>query len=362
MLRDPVHRLSHLDGMRGIAILLVLLFHAYARWPDHVPFGADFAEVFIFKTGFVGVNLFFLISGFVILMTLEKCTSFGIFFTKRWLRLFPAMLVCSAIVFATAPLFPERPAGLPAARDLLPGLTFIDPAIWQKVIGGSQGSLEGAFWSLYVEMKFYVVFGILYFAIGRSWAIGALCAIFLFGLAIPALTALIPDLAFACRPLAQMFGILGAEYYGWFAGGAMFYRYFSDKKLGWLMGGLGVSLLSAGMMVEPSSKVAAMLIVALFAVSMVSRTVQNLLSARWLLFAGFVSYPLYLLHENLLVAGMVKLGVAVPGLPALLYPILPAFCLIGLAWLVASYLEPVVKRGLQEGLEAIGELRPNPKA
>jgi len=184
----------------------------------------------------------------------------------------------------------------------------------------------------------------------------------LFGLAIPALTALMPNLAFASRPLAQMFGILGAEYYGWFAGGAMFYRYFSDKKLGWLMGGLGVSLLSAGMMVEPSSKVAAMLIVALFAVSMVSRTVQNLLSARWLLFAGFVSYPLYLLHENLLVAGMVKLGVAVPGLPALLYPIFPAFCLIGLAWLVASYLEPVVKRGLQEGLEAIGELRPNPKA
>jgi hypothetical protein len=59
---------------------------------------------------------------------------------------------------------------------------------------------------------------------------------------------------------------------------------------------------------------------------------------------------------------MVKLGVAVPGLPALLYPIFPAFCLFGLAWLVASYLEPVVKRGLQEGLEAIGELRPNPKA
>src|SRR6478735_6563808 len=182
MLRDPVHRLSHLDGMRGIAILLVLLFHAYARWPDHVPFGADFAEVFIFKTGFVGVNLFFLISGFVILMTLEKCTSFGIFFTKRWLRLFPAMLVCSAIVFATAPLFPERPAGLPAARDLLPGLTFIDPAIWQKIIGGTQGSLEGAFWSLYVEMKFYVVFGALYFSLGRLWAIGALCAIFLLSL------------------------------------------------------------------------------------------------------------------------------------------------------------------------------------
>jgi peptidoglycan/LPS O-acetylase OafA/YrhL len=353
MPRDPVHRLSYLDGLRGLAILLVLLFHAYARWPDHVPFGGDFADVFVFKTGFIGVNLFFLISGFVILMTLEKCTSFGIFFMRRWLRLFPAMLVCSAIIFATAPLFPERPAGLPMPRDLLPGLTFIDPAIWQKVIGGTQGSLEGAFWSLYVEMKFYVVFGALYFSIGRLWAIWALSAIFFLSLVIPTFATLAPYLSFAARPAAQLLGLLGAEYYGWFAGGAMFYRYASGGKLSWLIGGLGISLVSAGVMIEPSSKIAAIAVIALFAGSLVSRTVQLLLSAKWLLFVGFISYPLYLLHENLLVAGMIKLAVAAPGLPSLLYPVLPALGLIGLAWIVASYLEPRVKHALQEGLNRL---------
>ena len=57
--RDPVHRLSHLDGLRGLAILLVMLFHAYARWPDHVPFGAEFADVFVFKTGFNPASISF---------------------------------------------------------------------------------------------------------------------------------------------------------------------------------------------------------------------------------------------------------------------------------------------------------------
>ena len=81
MLRDPVHRLSHLDGLRGLAILLVMLFHAYARWPDHVPFGAEFADVFVFKTGFIGGSIF-LISGFVILMTLESANHLASFSPK----------------------------------------------------------------------------------------------------------------------------------------------------------------------------------------------------------------------------------------------------------------------------------------
>ena len=71
MLNEPRGRLAYLDGMRGVAILLVLLFHAFARWPDLVPYGDQYQSVPLFRVGFIGVNLFFIISGFVILMTLE---------------------------------------------------------------------------------------------------------------------------------------------------------------------------------------------------------------------------------------------------------------------------------------------------
>jgi peptidoglycan/LPS O-acetylase OafA/YrhL len=111
-----------------VAILLVFFFHAFVRWPDLVPYGHAYSN--IFQYGLFGVRLFFMISGFVILLTLEKRTGFVDFMLRRWLRLFPAMLIASIVLFATAPLFPERPGGMPTLRDLIPGLTLIDPVVW----------------------------------------------------------------------------------------------------------------------------------------------------------------------------------------------------------------------------------------
>ena len=87
------HRIAFLDGLRGIAILLVVFYHAYTRWSDIVPYGARYAHFPVAQLGWLGVELFFMISGFVIYMTLEKCRSFGEFLYRRWLRLFPAMLL-----------------------------------------------------------------------------------------------------------------------------------------------------------------------------------------------------------------------------------------------------------------------------
>src|SRR5258707_5399491 len=133
-------RVEYLDGLRGIAIGLVVLFHAYARWPEIVPFGNEFASVWLFSYGFLGVELFFLISGFVILMTLTKCANFSEFILRRWLRLFPAMLISSIFLMATASSFYERPGGVPVVRALLPRLTFVSPDWWAWLLGSSQGA------------------------------------------------------------------------------------------------------------------------------------------------------------------------------------------------------------------------------
>src|SRR5688572_13967921 len=81
-------RYKELDSLRGIAALCVVLFHFTFGYDN----GLKILEEgkFYFTYGYLGVHLFFLISGFVILMTLEKTKSSADFFVSRFSRLYPA--------------------------------------------------------------------------------------------------------------------------------------------------------------------------------------------------------------------------------------------------------------------------------
>ena len=118
-----VKRIDYLDAIRGIAVWLVVLYHAYARY-EHFPYGFEYASFPLLKYGYLGVELFFLISGFVILMTLERSRSFINFLYKRWLRLFPAMAIVTLLFYVGYYLFCEK--WIPY-YNLLPGLTFTEP-------------------------------------------------------------------------------------------------------------------------------------------------------------------------------------------------------------------------------------------
>jgi peptidoglycan/LPS O-acetylase OafA/YrhL len=322
-----VVRIDHIDGLRGVAIGSVALFHAFARWPDLVPYGSRYADYFGY--GWLGVELFFLISGFVILMTLERSRSFGDFMIRRWLRLFPAMLICSAIIFLTAPAFPYRPTGAPRLADIVPGITFIDNR-WLELIGGPNRTLEGSFWSLFVEMKFYIGFGLAYFLAGRTFAIAGLVLIFIL------------------YPLTQALGLgaahyalylLDAPYMAWFASGALFYL--STKAGDWrlMAAAIAVGVLAAfgelpGQGVVP---LPALIVVGLFTIVLTVPTVQRTLTTPPIMFLGAISYPLYLLHEGAMISTVRWLGNA--PLPGFLLPFIPLAGLCVLAWLIAEHIE-----------------------
>lgn len=340
-------RIEFLDGLRGAAIFWVLLFHAYVRWPEVVPYGNRFSGVPYVAYGWLGVQLFFLISGFVIFMTLEKSAGFRDFMSRRWLRLFPAMLLCSMLIFATAPFFHERPAGVPTIRDLLPGLTFVDPTWWNLIVDSPQGVLEGAFWSLFVEMKFYLVAGWLFFLVGGARMIGTLVGLFLLARAAMFVSAQHPE--FALHWLLQLMDLLSAKYFGWFAAGALYYRYFHERRRGLLVMAVLVALASAltqdGYQVHP--ELFALSVVILFTAAILSALVKRTLTHPVFLFFGFVSYPLYLLHENMMVSAIAKVGIAAPWMPAFLLPLLPILLVSGVAWLVAAYAEPWLREKLR---------------
>ena len=352
---SQTNRIQYLDGLRGIAISFVLLFHAFSRWPNIVPFGSEFAEVPVFFHGWLGVQLFFMISGYVIFMSLEKSQNLHGFLIRRWIRLFPAMLVCSLIIFATASFFQERPAGAPVLRDLLPGLTFIEPYWWQLILGSPQGELEGVFWSLYVEVKLYLVAGILYFTIGGQRMIWVLVGLFLVATAV-----LFFNQFFVDNGLGQAKIILNAlsgRPCGWFAIGALFYRFHNEGKKNVLAAAILVAVITALAQGKPDYgfkpydwgvTFAAFIFVLIFVAAILNDRVKQVFSTRLLLLMGFVSYPLYLLHENMMVSLIVKTNLILPQIPSILLPAIPIMFVVGVAWLVAKFIDAPARDWLKK--------------
>jgi peptidoglycan/LPS O-acetylase OafA/YrhL len=346
-------RIAFLDGHRGLAILLVVGFHAFSRWPTHIPNGDCCGRFPIFELGWLGVELFFMLSGFVILMTLDRCGRAADFFRGRWLRLFPAMLVCSLIIYCSAPLFRERPAGAPEFDSLLPGLTFMDLGWLQQLFRHPIPPLEGSFWSLYVEVKFYVFAALVYFRFGREALLKSLVGLATFTLCVRLL-----HQASSISLVSDLDGLLqdlGFDYWFWFAGGAAYYMYRQTGRTEWVRLALccfvgGSCVLDAAHQYHWMDVAGGIAIGAFFAVSMHSEHVQAALRNRLLQFLGFVSYPLYLLHENMLVASLIKIA---PRLPRHFFPLLPLLLLAplaALAFLVARYAEPALKRRLAQML------------
>lgn len=330
-------RIEFLDGLRGLAILLVICFHTFSRYPKIVPYGNLYGNFPLFKYGFLGVQLFFLISGFVILMSLEKRTSFFDFIYKRWLRLFPAMLVATIFIFCTAKFLHERPGGLPKINSVLPGLFFIEPS-WIKIITGiSINPLEGSFWSLFVEFKFYFIFGVSYFILGREKSIIAIFLMYLLSLYFIKGKLNIQFL----NSIADFFSF---RYFCWFASGSLAYLYFISQRNRYLFFSILINLIEV---YKSRSDLKLILfyifILLVFYLPIYFEKIRFLLSNRMFLFFGFVSYPLYLIHENAMISLICKIS-KVFQLPHILQPIIPILLLIFMSYFISKTLEPFISK------------------
>ncbi|WP_244294709.1 acyltransferase family protein [Micrococcus aloeverae] len=148
-------RVTALDGLRGIAVLAVLVFHA---WPTFL------------RGGFVGVDMFFVLSGFLITTGLVRGVdagrgvALGTFWMKRVRRLIPAMLM--ALVGTTALAWlavDEFPAGL--GRQWFGALTYTSN--WVMILEGgdyfnrASPPLFEHLWSLAIEEQFYILWPLL---------------------------------------------------------------------------------------------------------------------------------------------------------------------------------------------------------
>lgn len=101
-------KLFGLDHLRTLAILFVFLFHYFILSEGQPEWLPDFA-----KFGWTGVDLFFVLSGFLISsqlfaqIKLERAISFRVFFLKRFFRIIPAFLITVGLYFCF-PIFREK--------------------------------------------------------------------------------------------------------------------------------------------------------------------------------------------------------------------------------------------------------------
>jgi peptidoglycan/LPS O-acetylase OafA/YrhL len=296
-----------IDGLRAFAVLSVVFYHAF---PNAVP------------GGYVGVDIFFVISGFLISSILlkenaEGSFSFTAFYGRRIRRIFPALTVCLAAVLAYGfvPLLPSELAQL--GKHVFFGAAFLSNiAIWSETgYFGIAATLKPLLhlWSLGIEEQFYILWpAVLWIAFRLKTAIGKLVVVLFlasFTINIWQSTTSIPD----------DFFLPASRFWEFLAGTALALRHqivLTPHVRSWISSA-GFAVLLASILLFNSELSfpgwwallpvnGALALIAAGPEALVNRTI---LSHRGAVFVGLISYSLYLWHWPLIsYAYIIRLG------------------------------------------------------
>ncbi len=337
---DAQNRLANLDLLRLIAAVMVVFYHytfsgfATGSWsPLAFPELAWLTQHF-----WSGVSLFFIISGFVIAYSGQNRTAYD-FLVSRVARLYPAFIVCVTLTAAGVALF--GPAGIPEFQMTLArwiaGFSIVSPAFKQPFV-------DGAYWSIVIEIIFYLWVTLLI-------AAGLFQKRQLTIMAVWLTISLANEFMLENIAIKQLFT---TRFAGYFVLGILSYRLFAAKRMPSLAEsaiGLMAIVLSLrsdfqmhGWMLKHYSDVAAFngplalakLMVMLAAINLAIR-IDPVIRASWCYVLGGLTYPLYLIHQNLGFVAFHQLH-GQTNRWLLLASVLSV--MLAIAWLVFRYVEP----------------------
>jgi len=185
-------RLGQLDFLRGLALFGVIVVHGSQRFDSAIyPFSWTLSQLDPYFLGRYGVQLFFAVSGYTMVMMYQSYLNkwrdpVKVFYVKRILRLYPLLFIAAfAYLLVDLPADARfNPDGV-QVMDFVRLLTFtggIDPHYLNVLVPGV--------WSIINEIYFYILFPLLFVAIGRvsPWLIGIALAALNIGLVLSAQT------------------------------------------------------------------------------------------------------------------------------------------------------------------------------
>ncbi len=333
---------ADIDGLRAFAVLSVVFYHAF---PEAV------------RGGFVGVDVFFVISGFLITSILlteiaEDRFTLTAFYGRRIRRLFPALAVCLAAVLAYGfvALMPFELAQV--GKHVFFGAGFLSNiALWSE-----SSYFDGAatlkpllhLWSLGVEEQFYILWPLLlWVAFAMNAAIGRLLAVLFLG-------SFAINVALSLTSISGDFYLPVSRFWELLAGALLAWRgeiTLAPNVRSWISFAGFAALLASVMLFTPAIRfpgwaallpvTGAMAIMVAGPEAAVNRTV---FSNRTAVFVGLISYPLYLWHWPLFsYAYVIRVGRP----PTLLMAAALVAASFLLAWATYRFVEYPVRFGAQ---------------
>jgi peptidoglycan/LPS O-acetylase OafA/YrhL len=281
-------RIAGLDVLRGLAAVAVMLHH-HGEYYDALYRGRT--PLFVnLHAGHFGVELFFIISGFVILMTIERKGTVRDFAVSRFTRLMPAFVAALVIASVILSLWPMPPLQAPTARQFLANLTMA-----AELLGESYVDLP--YWTLTYELIFYVLMAVV-LAFGRLRSLEWL-----------GLLAIAVGLAFLALSDPKLHRrtsiVLLVGYSNFFLIGICLYRIHMHqaRPITWiaLLVAIAVTALGGGERAFYASGVLYLTLTVIFAAMVWFMTSPRGARFAWspLVFLGGISYPLYLVHVGL---------------------------------------------------------------
>ena len=297
----PQHsnRFQLIDGLRGIAALAVVFFHlneAVSRSVEHwAPAWLDL----VFRYGNLGVDVFFVISGFVIAYSVRNAPAtlgfLGKFALRRSIRLDPpywaTIALEASLIYVGLRLIPSLGTPLPSVEAVVAHLFYA-----QNLLG--LGNIVPIFWTLCYEIQFYLAYvgGMILLAnIGRR--IGGGTAARIAWVVLPASFAI--SIAIRFGAISSIPGLAIDRWYQFMLGCLVFWCVAGKLQYRWLYAAwlvVSVTILSANQGLE------GLIVVFISAGVFVGHLTGHLedgLSARPIQFLGRISYSLYLVHASI---------------------------------------------------------------
>ncbi|MBI3573829.1 acyltransferase [Candidatus Kaiserbacteria bacterium] len=279
-------REDSIDLIRALSIIGVLVWHYTTHLPDHY-LNWTYKGITL-PYGYIGVQAFFIVSGYCIYLTITHSKSLSDFFAKRISRLWPALIVAATVTYIFVHIF-----GLPGRA--VNTLKYISNLLFLNVI--SERYVDSVYWTITTEVKFYLWFGLFYFLdkthIARWWS-----AFSLVSLAVGIL-----GLSVSYYPtLSAVMGFIGDKIFifphaAWFLIGIIIYEWntTSWKQKAVLFIPVFITLAFTG---YTKSWLEMFLLILATIACIALIPLKGLSIPAPVRFIGLVSYPLYLVHQN----------------------------------------------------------------
>lgn len=346
-------RLASLDLLRLVAALAVVAFHYLFRGPIAGDVEVGYAAAAPFAIyGYLGVSLFFLISGFVIAWSAEGRT-WQEFAVARFARLYPGFLVCMTVTFVVLlvvgdPRFPTNVSTYAANLSM-----------FARVFG--RPSMDGVYWSIMLEIMFYGWVAMLILAGAfQRWKLAVVAIwlvvsagneLFLGNMAIRIV--LITQYApfFAVGIVAQHIVAKGRSPAALFLLAAAFLLSCQTIRVdqGWMQAHYGTAIF------YPALFAANVAVFGIFAGAILIRSMVA--PSKSVLMLGGLTYPLYLLHQYI---GYISLNALAPqiGKETAFFVVLAGVLLV--SFLVWRFIEtPIRKPLIRTLMSVINRLAPS---